>query len=53
MTPDMQSKDSHEFEGRVVLVTGAATGLGSTIDQEFHARGAFTDMVGQSNEVKE
>ena len=53
MTPEMQSKDSHEFEGRVVLVTGAATGLGSTIAQEFHARGAFTVMVDQSNEVKE
>ena len=53
MTPEMQSKDSHGFEGRVVLVTGAATGLGSTIAQEFHARGAFTVMVDQSNEVKE
>ena len=53
MTPEMQSKDSNEFQGRVVLVTGAATGLGSTIAQEFHARGAFTVMVDQSNQVKE
>ena len=53
MTLKMKSKDSHEFEGRVVLVTGAATGLGSTIAQEFHARGALTAMVDQSNEVKE
>jgi len=47
-------KDEHiqEFEGRVVLVTGAATGLGSIIAQEFHARGAFTVMVDQSSEVE-
>ena len=43
---------AREFEGRVALVTGAATGLGNVIAQEFHARGAFTVMVDQSSEVE-
>ena len=53
MTTEKKDIDAREFEGRVALVTGAATGLGSVIAREFHARGAFTVMVDQSNEVKE
>ena len=52
MAPEKKDIDAREFEGRVVLVTGAATGLGSVIAQEFHARGAFTVMVDQSSEVE-
>ena len=52
MAPEKKDIDTREFEGRVVLVTGAATGLGSVIAQEFHARGAFTVMVDQSSEVE-
>ncbi len=53
MTTEKKDIDTREFEGRVALITGAATGLGYSIAQEFHARGAFTVMVDQSNEVKE
>jgi 3-oxoacyl-[acyl-carrier protein] reductase len=53
MTTKKKDIDTREFEGRVALITGAATGLGYVIAQEFHARGAFTVMVDQSNEVKE
>ena len=53
MTTEKKDIDTREFEGRVALITGAATGLGYVIAQEFHARGAFTVMVDQSNEVKE
>ena len=52
MAPETKDIDTREFEGRVALVTGAATGLGSVIAQEFHARGAFTVMVDQSDEVE-
>ena len=53
MTTEKKDIDTREFEGRVALITGAATGLGYVIAQEFHARGAFTVMVDQSNGVKE
>ena len=52
MAPEKIDLDTREFEGRVALVTGAATGLVSAIAQEFHARGAFTVMVDQSSEVE-
>ncbi|HEX2558734.1 SDR family NAD(P)-dependent oxidoreductase [Phenylobacterium sp.] len=37
-----------EFDGKVALVTGAATGLGATIAETLHARGARVVLAGRS-----
>lgn len=36
---------SYDFEGKVVLITGASRGLGLVLAREFAARGAFVGML--------
>lgn len=49
----MARKNSHPVAGRVVLITGAARGIGAATARELRARGAKVSLVGLEPELLE